>query len=99
MDRKIILLKPYLQTIIQCRKEAFMSYKNHSICLKGSIVAVFLLIFQVLPAQQNFKKLDNWMANNINVLGGRAVLVIWKDGKIIYNHAENESSCRELGKE
>jgi CubicO group peptidase (beta-lactamase class C family) len=64
-------------------------------CIKVSAVAVFLLIFQVSYPQYDFSKIDSWMKNNVEALGGRAVMMIYKDGKIVYSHAENHLSRRQ----
>ncbi|UEG49947.1 beta-lactamase family protein [Ferruginibacter lapsinanis] len=71
-----------------------MTYKLSSICRKCSIIAIFLLLLQVSHAQ-NFNKVNDWLVDNLQSLGGRAVLVIYKDGKIIYNHAENNMSRKQ----
>lgn len=64
-------------------------------CIKVSAVAVFLLIFQVTNAQYNFNKVNSWLKDNITGLGGRAVLMIYKDGKVVYSQAENKMSRRQ----
>jgi len=64
-------------------------------CIKVSAVAFFLLIFQLGYGQYNFTKLDTWMKDNVEDLGGRAVMMIYKDGKIVYSHAENNLSRRQ----
>lgn len=68
-----------------------MSYKLFSICRKCSAIGIFLLLLQVCNAQ-NFNKVDNWIKDNLKDLGGRAVLVIYKEGKVIYDHSENDLS-------
>ncbi len=72
-----------------------MSYKWIQICRKCSLVACFLLFLQSSFSQNNFAKADDWLKENLNELGGRAVLVILKDGKIIYKNAENDLSRRQ----
>jgi CubicO group peptidase (beta-lactamase class C family) len=54
----------------------------------------------ITNAQNNFNKLDNWLTDNVSEMGGRAILMVYKDGKIVYSHAENELSARQkrLGK-
>jgi CubicO group peptidase (beta-lactamase class C family) len=57
---------------------------------------LFLLFFAVSTnAQNNFNKLDDWLADHVSEMGGRAILMIYKDGKIIYSHAENVLSTRQ----
>jgi CubicO group peptidase (beta-lactamase class C family) len=55
----------------------------------------FLLFAQASLCQTVFPKLDKWLETNIKILGGRAVLLIYKDGKLVYNHAENEMSRKQ----
>ena len=43
----------------------------------------------------DFSKAGAWLKDNVEELGGRAVLVIFKDGKIVYNRAENDMSNRQ----
>jgi CubicO group peptidase (beta-lactamase class C family) len=59
-------------------------------CIKVSAVGVLLLIFQVSFGQYNFSTIDSWMKDHLEDLGGRAVMMIYKDGKIVYSHAENK---------
>ena len=72
-----------------------MSYKMQSICRMCSLCISFLLLLQVSYSQYNFNKVDDWLINNLKEIGGRAVLVIYKDGKLIYSKAENELSGRQ----
>lgn len=56
---------------------------------------VFSFFTLAAHAQGDFSKLDTWLADHVSEMGGRAILMIYKDGKIIYSHAENELSSRE----
>ena len=67
-----------------------MAYKAYKYCLNCSILLGFMLIYQVSIAQYKFDKLDSWLKENLEELGGRAVLMIYKDGKIIYSQQEND---------
>ena len=51
-----------------------------------------MLFFQV-SYPQNFTKTNDWLSDNLQSLGGRAVLVILKDGKIICNNSQNNLSA------
>jgi CubicO group peptidase (beta-lactamase class C family) len=55
-----------------------------------SLLMSFLLSYQSLQAQYNFKEADKWLKENTPSIGGRATLMIYKDGKIVYSHSENE---------
>ena len=68
--------------------------------MKPGYVKLFLFILLtgntvVSNAQPGFEKLDNWLEQNAPKMGGRAILVLYKDGKMIYSHAENEMSRRQ----
>ena len=54
-----------------------------------------MLYLQSSFAQYNFNKADHWLKDNLNALGGRAVLVIFKKGNIIYEKAENDLSRKQ----
>jgi CubicO group peptidase (beta-lactamase class C family) len=69
-----------------------LSYNFAGICRKYSLIAPLLLFLQVSFGQTNFKNTDKWLGKNLRHLGGRATLVILKDGKIIYNKSENNLS-------
>lgn len=56
---------------------------------------LFLLYSLTLSAQQNFKKIDDWLADNTREMGGRSILMIYKDGKVIYTHAEKKMNLRQ----
>jgi CubicO group peptidase (beta-lactamase class C family) len=72
-----------------------MAYKINSFCRKCSLIAAFLLLLQHTFAQADFSSVDRWMDHNISSLGGRAVLVIYKDGQIVYDKAENDLGPRQ----
>ena len=75
-----------------------MAYKSTSICRKCSLILCFMLLFQAAIAQTGdikFNKAGEWLKSNLTELGGRAVLVIFKDGKNIYTKSENDLSNRQ----
>ena len=72
-----------------------MAYKTTSLCRKYIAIAASLLYFQAASAQADFSAAGTWLKDNVKELGGRAVLVIFKDGKIVYNQAENDLSRRQ----
>jgi hypothetical protein len=72
-----------------------MSYKLQLFCRKFSLLMLFMLLLQVGFSQYNFTKVDNWLSDNLKDIGGRVVLVIYKDGKLVYTKAENELSSRQ----
>lgn len=67
-----------------------MASKLKLICRNSSITIFLLLLLQATYAQYDFSKAEKWLKGNLKELGGRAVLVVFKDGKIVYNHAEND---------
>lgn len=72
-----------------------MTYKVKRNCLKCSLVVHFLLICLFAVAQDKISTVDTWLDNNLKAIGGRAVLVLYKDGKIIYSKSANEMSRRQ----
>jgi len=71
-------------------------------CRISSPVLCFMLMLQAAPAQTNkvakqynFSKVDEWLKDNLGRLGRRAVLVVSKDGKLLYSKAENDMSPRQ----
>ncbi len=81
--------------ILQLKKSEIMSCKAQLLCRKCSLLFILLLVFQVGFAQYQFDKVDTWMKENVDALGGRAVVVIYKDGQLVYNHAENDLKPRQ----
>lgn len=72
-----------------------MSHKFIPVCRKCSIMAVLLLFLQSSFAQNNLDKAGEWLKDNLNRLGGRAVLVILKNGEIVYEKSENNLSRKQ----
>ncbi|MEP6465904.1 MAG: serine hydrolase domain-containing protein, partial [Parafilimonas sp.] len=46
-------------------------------------------------AQYDFSKVDDWLNNNTAKMGGRSVLMIYKDGKIIYTKSVNDLNMQQ----
>jgi CubicO group peptidase (beta-lactamase class C family) len=46
-------------------------------------------------AQSNFKKIDDWLADNTKEMGGRSILMIYKNGQVVYTHAVNDMNFRQ----
>jgi len=72
-----------------------MSVFSLSRRLLVSLLTISLLIFQPVQAQTNTDALDNWMTKNLPELGGRAVLMLYKDGNIVYNKSFNNMSQKQ----
>nr|WP_294948223.1 serine hydrolase domain-containing protein [uncultured Mucilaginibacter sp.] len=63
---------------------------------KHIILLVFATLFiSTANAQQNFDKVDAWLNENTPAMGGRSVLVVYKDGKVVYSNAVNDLSRRQ----
>lgn len=66
--------------------------------MKRSLVlltAAILFAYGDAFAQYDFKKVDTWLNDNAPQMGGRAVLMIYKDGKVVYNQASNDLSRKQ----
>lgn len=46
-------------------------------------------------AQYNFTKVDTWLNANVDDLGGRAFIMVCKDGRIIYSNSANQQNLRQ----
>ncbi|HKZ66432.1 MAG TPA: serine hydrolase domain-containing protein, partial [Chitinophagaceae bacterium] len=55
-----------------------MSYKFRPICLKSSLIAVFLLILQSSFSQYNFSDLNQAIQAKQKILGNDLVIMLWK---------------------
>lgn len=53
-----------------------------------AIVATCFMSFKV--SAQNKNAIDNWMNDNLQNFGGRAVLIVYKNNKIVYQQSFNE---------
>src|ERR1700750_3114608 len=56
-------------------------------------VALMMVCSINANAQSNFQKLDSWLADNTRDMGGRSILVVYKDGKVIYNHSVTDMNA------
>ncbi len=59
------------------------------------LLLFILTITLVCNAQNSFSLIDKWLQENIHEFGGRGVIMVWKDGKVLYSHAENKLNVRE----
>jgi CubicO group peptidase (beta-lactamase class C family) len=72
-----------------------MSYKLLPICLKSSIVAVFMLILQPAFSQYNFSGLDKAIEAKQKLLGKDFVILLWKkDDTLIYKKEMGEYNSK-----
>lgn len=60
-----------------------------------AIGLLFLNLVMTASAQSRFTKLDDWMDANAKKMGGRTILVIYKDGNMIYDKSVNELNHRQ----
>lgn len=67
-----------------------MSAKTVMTCMKVSYIIAFLLFFQVSKAQLNFTELGAKLEASKKELGGKAVLLLYKDGKIVFEKSVGE---------
>lgn len=72
-----------------------MSYILRPICLKSSLIAVFLLILQASHSQYNFSGLDQAIQAKQKVLGKDFVVLLWKkDDTLIYKKEIGEFNSK-----
>ncbi|MEQ1624934.1 MAG: serine hydrolase domain-containing protein [Sediminibacterium sp.] len=71
-----------------------MSVKFQHFCVKVSLVLIFLSILQVSQAQYNFTGLDQLVDASKKDLGGAAMVLVYKDGKVVYQKAVGEFTVK-----
>jgi CubicO group peptidase (beta-lactamase class C family) len=71
-----------------------MSAKTTTTCLKVSYTIAFMLFFQVSKAQLNFTELGAKLEASKKELGGKAVLLVYKDGKIVFEKSVGEFTAK-----
>ncbi|PSL33290.1 serine hydrolase domain-containing protein [Chitinophaga ginsengisoli] len=59
------------------------------------LLLMVLFAFGAAYAQQPFSQVDHWLDAHASEMGGRLILVVYKDGKVIYSHAVNEMNGRQ----
>jgi len=58
-------------------------------------IVLFVLLAGAGRAQSSKANLDQWLDNNTKDMGGRAMLVVWKDGKLLYSRSVNDMTRRQ----
>lgn len=61
-----------------------MSYKAQLPCLKYTLVLSLLLVCLAVKSQYNFETIDNLLIKNKRLLGNDLVVLVYKDGKMVY---------------
>ena len=56
---------------------------------------LFFCLLSITVQAQDFKKVDDWLIQNTTQMGGRSMLIIYKDGKLIYTKSTNEMNARQ----
>ena len=74
---------------IHGRKISCLIFAGFSFCL-------YIFGFSINGRGQSpFGRLDGWMEANTKAMGGRTILVVYKDGKIVYNKSVSEMTQRQ----
>ncbi len=71
-----------------------MSYKVSSICLKCSLIGLFLLFLQPASAQYNWTELGNKLEDDQKLLGNNVVCLLWKGDSLIYKKEMGEFNSK-----
>jgi CubicO group peptidase (beta-lactamase class C family) len=75
----------------QSCSKPLMQPKQYSMKLIASILLICASIFS---QAQDFTKVDNWLQDNASKMGGRALLMVYKDGQFVYSQSVNNMSRR-----
>src|SRR5688572_25130883 len=71
-----------------------MSLKMSQMRRVCSILSVALLFFQSTFSQYHFGALDDYLQKNQKALGGEFAVLIYKDGKVVYQKAIGEFNAK-----
>lgn len=65
--------------------------------MKARIIALVLLCFscQFAFAQHDFKKVDAWLDANADKMGGRVMLMVYQNWRVVYSHSVNNMNIRQ----
>lgn len=63
--------------------------------LKIFLLGLACLFSLQTKAQYDFKKVDSWLSANASDLGGKALLLIYKDRKVVYSNSANQQNLRQ----
>ncbi len=71
-----------------------MSVKHRLNCVKVSAVAIFMLFFQFAQSQSPFTEVGEKLVNAQHQLDGSAILLVYKEGKIIYQKSVGDFTVK-----
>ncbi|MDO6434827.1 serine hydrolase domain-containing protein [Flavitalea sp. BT771] len=63
--------------------------------LKNTGIAILFVLVASAGRAQRTDKLDQWMEDHVKEMGGRAMLAVWKDGKLVYSQSANEMTRKQ----
>jgi TATA-box binding protein (TBP) (component of TFIID and TFIIIB) len=73
-----------------------MSFYFYADRMKKALTILLLMCaVAATQAQQHFEKVDQWLADNTEQMGGRAILMVYKDGKVIYTGAKDQMTMKQ----
>jgi CubicO group peptidase (beta-lactamase class C family) len=73
-----------IQISNQSRNAETLSLKATAICLQFSLVLFFLLLWLTGSGQTDFSEADRMLKQNQKQVGNNFVVLVWKDGKQVY---------------
>ena len=83
-----------MQTIIQSLMPENMSLKPNQTCLKYILQIAFLLFWLPVFSQNNLPEMDKLLINSKKEIGSNYAVLIWKDGKIIYQKQTQDFTAK-----
>jgi len=63
--------------------------------VKNTGIAILFAVVALAGHAQGTDKLDQWMEDHVKEMGGRAMLVVWKDNKLMYSQSVNEMTRKQ----
>jgi len=79
-----------IQSFVGALLHEDLTLKMRSACPKFSLMAVFLLLFQLAFAQAEFGGVESFLKKNEKALGKNAAVMVYKDGKVLYTKSTSD---------
>ncbi|MEP7106804.1 MAG: serine hydrolase domain-containing protein [Ferruginibacter sp.] len=70
--------------------QEILSYKNNTYCRKFTLILSFVLLCLICKSQYSFTEVDKILTDNQKILGNNLVVLIYKDGKMVYQKEMGE---------
>jgi CubicO group peptidase (beta-lactamase class C family) len=78
-----------------CHEMKKMKFIQADVLIRIGFTMIFIFVASAGFTQQKFTELDKWMEENTKTMGGRAILVIYQEGDMIYKKSVFDMTTRQ----